>query len=109
MERQLAGRPFRVRALSERVVQIPGVQDWRSAARLGYGADGWRAQETTNLGVIPPAARESSARGVMESVRAKGQVGYPPTISAVAKLGYSVMAYQSPDNLFDSCDGDGSM
>lgn len=105
----LVGRIFRVWTLPERMVQIPGQHDWRLGARYGKDAAGSLARTATGVQATPPAAWEASVRKFMEFLCAKGQVGYPPTISAVAKLGYSVMAYQSSDNLFDSCDGDGSM
>ena len=44
----------------------------------------------------------------MEFLRAKGQVGYPPTIPTDAQLGYAVIAYHSDDILFDICGEDGS-
>ena len=38
-----------------------------------------------------------------------GQMGYPPTMLADAQLGYPVMSRQSPEILFDSCGGGGSI
>ena len=55
------------------------------------------------------AAREASARGVMATLKAKGQVGYPPTITADALLGYSVAPCQSAEIFFGSREGNGSI
>ena len=42
-------------------------------------------------------------------MRTTRQVGYPPSIATDAQPGYSVMAYQSVEILFESCDGGGSI
>ena len=45
----------------------------------------------------------------MGVLRAKGQVGYLPTISQGAQLGYPVTSYQRHEVPFDSCGGGGSI
>ena len=53
--------------------------------------------------------RRASAREVIESPGAGGKGGFPPSITADAQLGYSVMACQSGGILPESCVGDGSI
>ena len=62
-------------------------------------------QRVTSLASALPRARKEAAR----EVPAKGQVGYPPGVTADAQLGYSVMAYQNAAILFGLCEGDSSI
>ena len=76
---------------------------------MGKDADRSSAQEAYSLDATPPAVREASARGVMEFLRGRGQIGYPPRVAAGAQLRYSAMEYQIHEILFGSCGGDGSI
>ena len=83
MECPIVARKFTVWGLPPRLAQ-PGYQhDWRFGARWGNDADGSWAQEVTLLASTPTGAREATIRQVMGVPRARGQAGYPPSISGL--------------------------
>ena len=47
------------------------------------------------LASTPPRVRKGAVREVMEVFRAKGQVGYLPSVATDAQLSFSAMTYQS--------------
>ena len=95
MVRPLSGRELQVSALPDRIIQKSGQYDWRCGARLDRDAAGSWAQKAQALRATTPAARKASAREIIEFQRAREKVGYPPTISADAHLGYLLMARRS--------------
>ena len=73
---------------------------WRLGVRLGY--DGH-----SDLNATSPGVRKAGFCEVVGVLRCPVQVGYPPRIATEALLGFSFMAYQSAEVLFDRCEGDG--
>ena len=43
----------------------------------------------------------------MAVLRSTGHVGYPPSVATDSQLGFSAMAYQSAEVLYDRCQGGG--
>ena len=79
-----------------------------SQARQGEDEDGPWAERATSLNSTPPGDRKAPAREKMEFLKAKGQVGYQPSITTDAQLGNSEMANQSAEILLGFRKGDGS-
>ena len=73
--------------------------------RPGDNAAGARSQRLTKLDSTPPGARKAAIREVMEALRARGQVAYPPSATTHARPGYSVMAYKGAAIHFGSREG----
>ena len=109
MVRPLSGRDFEVAALPKRIIQKSGQYGRRFGTRLGGDAAGSWAQKAQALGATPPAARKASAREIIEFLRARGKVGFPPTISAAAHLGHLLMAYRSREIPLGNYGGDCSL
>ena len=107
MARPSGGRRFQVRILFDRMSRKFGQRYWRLWARLGKDADGFSAKKTANLRAKPHAARKAEPRGVTRFLRAKGKVGYPPSLSADSQLANSVMANRGNEIFPDCFDGDG--
>ena len=109
MERPLIEGVYRVWAPQERLVEARYQHDCHLAASPAENADGSWAQRVTSLNSTLPAAREATAREVMEFLMTDGLVGFPPIITTDAQLGCSVMAYRGAEILFGSYAGDGSI
>ena len=71
--------------------------NWRPGARLGPFASGICSQVVSDLDAAPPGIRKAGFREVVEVLRIPGQVGSPPSFATGARLGSSVMAYQSAE------------
>ena len=68
---------------------------------------GLHSQMASDLDATPPGIRKVGFRELMGVPRCPGQVGYPPSVATDAQLGFSVLAYQSAEILFDRCEGGG--
>ena len=67
---------------------------------LGQDAGGARAQRATSLNSTSPAWRAASATEIMDFLNARGLAGYPPSVTADAQLGFSLLR---------PCEGSGSI
>ena len=106
--RPLVGREFQVWELRHRSARdAKQCRDWRLGARLGSNAAGLYSRMVSDLDATPPGIRKAEFREVVKAPRRPGQVGYPLSVAADAHLGFSVMAYQSAEVLFDRCEGVG--
>ena len=105
-ERFLGHRKYEVWALGPRAIQEHGFHAWRTGVRQGPDAGGSRCQEAYSVFATPPGVRKTSARELIAFLHADGQMGFPPTFSTDASLGYLVTAYQSSEILFGHFGGD---
>ena len=76
---------------------------------MGKNVDGLWERRLTSWKSARLAARMASVRDIMEFLNAKGQVGYPPIITAAAQLGYSLMASRSAEIQLGLRGGEGSI
>ena len=102
------GRGFQVWELKNRPSRDEKLRrDWQLGVRPGPNASGLSPQMVPDSDATAPGIREAGFREVVEGLRCPGQAGYPPSVATDAQLGFSVMAYQSAEVLFDRCEGDG--
>ena len=76
---------------------------------LGQDAGGARAQRATSLNSTSPAWRAASATEIMDFLNARGLAGYPPSVTADARFGVSLMGNQGAEAPFGPCGGNGSI
>ena len=81
--------------------------EWRLGVRLGPNTPRELPRRIYELAATPPGIRKTGFRKVMEALRRKGQVGYPPSVATDAQLEFSSMAYQSAGLPLGRCDGGG--
>ena len=105
--RPLVGRGFQVWELKNRAARDGKMRhNGRLGARLVSNASGLFSQMVSVLNATHPVIRTAGFREVMGVLRSPGQVGYLPIIATDAQLGFSVMARQSAEVLFDPHEGD---
>ena len=92
MECPLVHRKITAWAFPPHLAQTGYWHKWRFGARLGENADGSFARRATSLASPAPGVRKAPVREVMGGLRARGKVGYPPSLTTDAQLGYEVMA-----------------
>ena len=96
IECPVVGRATQVWNLPARSIQVPAQHDWRLGARVGKDNALSRAQRVTSLSSTPPAAWKASAGKVTEFLHARGQVGYPPSITTDAQFGKGISKRRDP-------------
>ena len=106
--RTLVGRDYQVWSLrGRRARDWKQRHGWRLWDRLDPDASGDMPQCIYQLDVTPPEIRKAGFREVMEALRCKGQVSYPPSVATDAQVGFSAMANRSVGLLPDRCEGSG--
>ena len=68
---------------------------YESGAGKTYEAGSLRIGVSTQAASSPPARRKTSVRDVLAFLHARGQIGFPPSMNADAKLGFPRTVYQS--------------
>ena len=64
---------FQALKLPTRKVQLEGCREWKMGVRSGPTATGSRTKRDTSVTSTPPAARETTVRGPLTSLRAPGE------------------------------------
>ena len=104
--RSMVSRDFQVWELPDREARVgEEYRGWRLGVRLGAAASGERSRRICYLSSTPPGIRKAAFREVMDVLRYKGKVGYPPSVATDAQLGFSAMAYQYAEVLFGQREG----
>ena len=72
---------------------------------MGLGGEGSGSQSATSVLATAPGVRKAAVRELLASLRSEGQVRFLPSAATDASLGYSAMAGQSAQDLFENSEG----